>query len=107
MMRISVVIPVLNRPVALREAIESVAKQTVLPDEVIVVDDGSSDNSSDIARSFNCRIIELKDNKGEGNARNKGVEEAKGEYLFFVDSDIYIEEDTLQVIYDRIKKDNR
>ena len=102
----SVIIPVFNASATLGNCLVRIFNSGFKDFEVIIVDDNSSDNSLDIARGFNCRIVGLKDNKGEGNARNEGSEIALGEYLFFIDSDIYVEKDTLQIVYDRIKKDN-
>ena len=101
----SIIIPVFNSADTINNCLNRVFDSEFRDFEAIVVDDGSSDKSAEISRNFNCKVIELQDNKGEGNARNKGAEIAQGRYLFFLDSDIYIEKDTLQVIYDRIKKD--
>src|SRR5690606_27430906 len=71
----------------LREAIASAVGQTWEPLEVIVVDDGSTDGSADIARSFSgVRVIEQA-NGGVSSARNRGVAEANGEFLAFLDQD--------------------
>jgi GT2 family glycosyltransferase len=66
--------------------------------EVIVVDDCSSDSSSDIVTQFPCQIIRLEKNMGPAFARNRGVEKAKGEILFFTDSDVCLHENTLEMI---------
>jgi len=85
--RFSVVIPVFNREESLRKSIDSIVAQTTTDYEVIVVDDGSTDRSCDVARSYEfVRLIE-QENAGPGTARNRGVAEATGEYIAFLDSD--------------------
>jgi len=84
------VIPTWNRARLVCEAIESALSQSVGPVEVIVVDDGSTDNSADVlARSFGSRIhlLRMSHRRGPGAARNAGVGLASGELLAFLDSD--------------------
>ena len=88
MISISAVIPTYNREAILARAIESVLCQTIPADEVIVVDDGSSDSTSAVAAKFGSRIRYIKqDNAGASEARNRGVYLAKGEWIAFLDSD--------------------
>jgi len=86
---VSVIIPVFNYDRFLGEAIESVLSQTHQYLEVIVVDDGSTDRSSEVAKSFADRGVRYchQVNAGIGPARNKGVELAQGEFLAFLDAD--------------------
>jgi len=86
---VSVIIPVYNYDRYLGEAIESVLSQTYKQLEVIVVDDGSTDQSGEVARSFADRGVRYchQNNAGIGPARNKGLESAQGDYLAFLDSD--------------------
>ena len=86
---VTVIIPVYNYARYLGEAIESVLNQTYRHVEVIVVDDGSTDQSGEVARSFAARGVQYcrQDNAGIGPARNKGVELARGEYVAFLDAD--------------------
>jgi glycosyltransferase involved in cell wall biosynthesis len=86
---VSVIIPVYNYERYLGEAVESVLGQTYQNLEVIVVDDGSTDESSEVARSFAARGVVYchQDHAGIGPARNKGVELARGEFLAFLDAD--------------------
>jgi len=86
---ISVIIPVYNYDRYLGEAIESVLSQTYQHLEVIVVDDGSTDRSGEVAKSFAGRGVQYcqQVHAGIGPARNKGVELAQGEYLAFLDAD--------------------
>ena len=84
--RVSVVIPVYNGAKYLGEAIASVRAQTHSPYEVIVVDDGSTDNSAAVAEQAGVVCIR-REHAGAGAARNSGVEKASGEFLAFVDAD--------------------
>lgn len=85
---VSVIIPVYNAERYLSAAIESVLTQTVLPLEIIVVDDGSTDESGAMARRFvpNVRVV-TQANQGSAAARNCGVSLARGDYLAFLDAD--------------------
>jgi glycosyltransferase involved in cell wall biosynthesis len=87
-MLFSVVIPTFNRLPLLKEALESIWRQTFIDYEVIVVDDGSADGTPDFAHSLGERITFLEQaNCGPGPARNFAVKYAKGEYIAFLDSD--------------------
>ena len=84
---VSVIIPVYNGGRYLRAALESVFAQTYRPFEVVVVDDGSADDSGVIAQSFpEVRYIH-QTNQGVAAARNNGIETARGEYFAFLDQD--------------------
>jgi glycosyltransferase involved in cell wall biosynthesis len=86
---VSIIIPVFNSGEYLAETIESAMGQTWPNKEIIIVDDGSTDNSVSVAKEFNdpaIRIFQQK-NKGASTARNKGLAEAKGEYIQFLDAD--------------------
>ena len=86
---ISVVIPTHNRAAILLEAVESVLKQTYQNFEILIVDDGSTDNTKGIVKSVDDqRIFYLfQENAGPAAARNTGIRKAKGEYVAFLDSD--------------------
>ncbi len=85
---ISVVIPARNASATLGRAIESVLAQTFPPHEIIVVDDGSSDDSATIARAYpSVEVITLRDGRGAAAARNAGVRAAQGEWIAFLDAD--------------------
>ena len=76
---ISVIIPTYNSAAYLPEAIESALNQTVAPLEVIVVDDGSTDQTAQILERYSGRIVLItQENRGLSAARNRGIEEARG-----------------------------
>jgi len=87
---VSVVIPTYNRANMISDAIESVKLQTLQPRELIIVDDGSTDNTEEVVGSYDyekLRYIKHDDNKGFGEARNTGNRAARGRYIAFLDSD--------------------
>ena len=88
MKKISVIIPTHNRAVELKRALTSVYAQSRLPDEVVVVDDGSSDETAQLlAGHFPATRYFYQPNKGVSAARNLGIKKALGEWLAFMDSD--------------------
>lgn len=94
--RVSVVIPNYNYARTLALCLESVVAQTLRPYEIIVVDDASTDNSCQVAARFPCRVVRQERNAGVSAARNRGVAEAVGEILFFVDSDVALAPDAIE-----------
>lgn len=85
---VSCIIPVYNGERFLAEGIESLLAQTRPPDEIIVVDDGSTDGSADVARSFGDRVRYVhQENAGPAAARNRGIREATGDFISFLDAD--------------------
>lgn len=104
--KISVVIPVYNVEKYIRECIESIINQTFKDIEIIVVNDGSKDNSIKIVEEYlsdkRLKIIN-KENRGLSSARNKGMKIARGEYIYFIDSDDFIEKDVLEVLYKNLE----
>src|SRR5215210_7397761 len=86
---VSVVIPCYNQAHFLDEAIESVLSQSYTNFEVIVVDDGSTDTTSEVASGHADAGVRLfrQENRGLAGARNRGLAESKGEYVVFLDSD--------------------
>ena len=95
MPKYSIIIPVYNVEKYIKKCLESVFNQTEKDYEVIVVNDGTKDNSMDIVKEYDVKIINQK-NQGLSEARNTGLKKAKGEYILFLDSDDYIEKDLLK-----------
>jgi glycosyltransferase involved in cell wall biosynthesis len=88
MPQVSVVIPAYNSARYVREAIQSVLSQTYSKFEVVVVDDGSTDDTESAVRSFGDRVTYVRqDNKGAGAARNEGIKKSEAPYVAFLDSD--------------------
>ena len=100
---ISVIIPIYNVEKYLKECIESVINQTYTLLEIILIDDGSTDNSLKICKELakiDSRIkLYHKDNGGLADARNYGIDRATGKYITFLDSDDFIEKDMYEVLY--------
>lgn len=85
---ISVVMPVYNGAKTIVETLDSIFGQTRQPDEVIVIDDGSQDNTFDVVTSYSSKIIVIKKkNGGTANARNLGIERASGDFIAVMDAD--------------------
>jgi len=109
-MKISVIVPVYNVEKYLPRCLDSLINQTLKDIEIIVINDGSPDNSGDIIEEYkkkDKRIIYIvQENKGLGSTRNKGVSLAKGEYIYFVDSDDFLELDALEKMYNKAKEEN-
>ena len=107
---VSVIIPIYNCEKYLNECISSVLGQTYKDFELILVDDGSTDNSLNICYEFakkDSRIIVIhQENGGVSSARNKGLKNAKGEFITFVDSDDYVENDWLKMLLTAILANN-
>ncbi len=89
-MKISIVIPVYNASLTLKECLDAIFVSSFKDFEVIVVSDNSTDNSVQIAKQYQCKIIELTKNQGPAFARNSGAQIAKGDILLFIDSDVII-----------------
>lgn len=98
--KISVIVPVYNNEKYVERCINSIMEQTYKNIEIIIIDDGSKDNSLQICerlKSFDERIIIIStENCGVSHARNLGIEKATGDYIAFVDSDDYVNENYLQ-----------
>jgi glycosyltransferase involved in cell wall biosynthesis len=105
MSRISVIIPNYNRADLVGETIENMLRQSLAPAEVIVVDDGSTDNSVKVIRSFGDRVKLIEQvNQGPGAARNAGFAASTGEFIQFMDSDDLASFNKLEVQLSAIKK---
>ncbi|KOO49682.1 bifunctional glycosyltransferase/CDP-glycerol:glycerophosphate glycerophosphotransferase [Viridibacillus arvi] len=94
---VSIIVTVYNTAEFLEECLTSVTNQVYKNIEIIIVNDGSTDNSAEIIEQYTnadsrCRSINLTENKGVGFARNLGIEQATGDFVYFVDSDDFINE---------------
>lgn len=107
-MKVSVIVPVYNVEKYIFKCINSIKNQSLRDFECLIIDDGSKDNSISIAKELilddNRFTILTKNNGGLSDARNYGLKYAKGEYVCFVDSDDYIDENMLKLTYDMAKK---
>ncbi len=109
--KISIIIPMYNSETFLKKCLDSVIVQTMKSFEIIIIDDKSTDRSLKIANEYTdkfnyIKIVNLQKNNGVSFARNIGLEHARGEYIFFLDSDDFIESNFLEVMYKNIKKCN-
>ena len=92
MNKVSVIVPVYNTSIYLEECINSIINQTYKNLEIIIINDGSTDDSLKVINNFKdkrIKIIDFKSNKGVSVARNKGVEESTGDFICYLDSDDY------------------
>lgn len=105
---ISLIVPVYNVERYLAQCLESIVNQTVLFDEVILIDDGSVDKSPLICRQYvsvypYIRLIS-QENRGLSAARNRGLMQASGQYVMFLDSDDYLRTDTVKILKEQLLK---
>ncbi len=102
MPKFSLIIPVYNVEKYIKRCLDSVFQQSFKDFEVIVVDDGTKDNSMEIVKEYNVKTIH-QENQGLSAARNNGLKKATGEYIFFLDSDDWIEKDLLKELNKSLK----
>ena len=97
---VSVIIPIYNTENYLREALDSICNQTLQELEIILINDGSTDNSQAIIEEYAQKDIRIhysiQSNQGQGVARNNGLQLATGKYIYFMDSDDILETDALR-----------
>lgn len=111
-MKLSIIVPVYNVADYLAKCLDSLLAQDLLQNEyeIIVVNDGSTDNSEDIAQQYADKYANItlinQANQGLSGARNTGIKHAKGEYIQFVDSDDYLEENVLGGLMKQVEEDN-
>ena len=110
MPKVSVIIPVYDVDKYLSRCLQSVCRQTLRDIEIICVNDGSTDNSAYILAEFAARDTRLKvitqENRGLSEARNRGLDEAAGEYIAFVDSDDFVAPNFVQYLVNAAEKTN-
>ena len=108
MIKISVIVPVYNVEKYLSKCLESLVNQTLKEIEIIVINDGSPDNSQKIIDEYVKKYPKkirsfIKKNGGQGSARNLGLKYAVGEYISFVDSDDWIDLNAFEIMYNKLK----
>ncbi|WP_372518435.1 glycosyltransferase family 2 protein [Candidatus Ruminimicrobiellum ovillum] len=109
--KVSIIIPVYNVEQYLRQCLDSVCNQTFKDIEIIIVNDCSPDNSLEIIKEYQRKderivLVDLKQNVGLGFARNEGMKVAKGKYITFVDSDDWIANNYVEVLYNEIESNS-
>lgn len=110
-MDLSIIIPIYNVEDYLGECLDSIYKIKGIKKEVILVNDGSPDNSQDIIDEYKAKykeetIVIIQKNQGLSSARNAGLKEATGKYISFIDSDDFIDSDKLEALYIECVKAN-
>ena len=108
MCRISVIIPVYNVENYLERCLNSIIKQITIHDEIILVDDCSTDSSGKICKAYekkyqNIRYYKQEKNGGPSKTRNFGLEKAQGKYIIFIDSDDFVEDNYIDVMIENIQ----
>ncbi len=102
MIKYSFIVPVYNTSKYLKKCLDSLVKQNFKDFEIIIVNDGSTDNSKDIIKKYESKYSNIKvineENQGLSMARNNGVKKVSGKYIIFIDSDDYVEKDLLKQI---------
>lgn len=108
MKKISIIVPIYNEEENLRKCIESLINQTYKELEIILINDGSTDNSKEIIESFkDKRIVAIhKKNTGISDTRNIGIDKSTGDYIMFVDSDDYLELNCIERLIETAEKEN-
>jgi glycosyltransferase involved in cell wall biosynthesis len=104
---LSVVVPVRNDPERLRACLGGLRASTLREHEVIVVDDASTDDTAEVAASLGARVIRQAERTGPAAARNRGVAEARADYVMFVDADVCVHPDTLARVMAGFAEDPR
>ena len=102
--KLSIIVPVYGVEKYIDKCLDSLVKQSLKEIEIIVVNDGTKDNSQKIIDKYVKKYPEkiksyIKENGGQGSARNYGLEKANGEYIGYVDSDDFIEKDMYKKLY--------
>ncbi len=106
MVDISVIVPIYNAEKYLNKCVDSLINQTKKELEFILVNDGSTDKTEEIIKSYkDSRIKYFKNkNQGIGKTRNFGIEKATGKYIMFLDSDDYLKNNTCEILYKNVEK---
>ena len=106
MVKVSIILTAFNEERYIKKAIESILNQTFKDLELIVVNDGSTDNTLDIIKGFDDERIVLinQENRGPGASRNRALELAKGDYIMYLDGDDWYCEEAVEIAYEEIKR---
>jgi GT2 family glycosyltransferase len=103
---VTAIIPTWNRADLLRSILTNLASQNRPPDQVIVVDNGSTDSSESTAREFDVEWIALPENRGFAGAVNEGVRRAKGDWILIVNNDVVLASDWLELLLASAQREN-
>ncbi len=105
---ITVIINVYNGEKFIKKCLDSIINQTYKKLEILIINDGSTDNTLKICKSYKDKRVKIITTKNQGLSlsRNTGIDNANGEYLYFVDADDFIEQDTIEYLYNLCKKYN-
>lgn len=110
MPKVSIIIPIYNVEKYLRNCFDSVLNQKFKDIEVLAINDGSPDSSQEIVDEYAAKYdfikSYIKENGGQSDARNFGLTKASGEYVFFLDADDWLDENALEIMYNRAKNDD-
>ena len=109
--KLSIIVPVYGVEKYIDKCLNSLVKQSLKEIEIIVVNDGTKDNSQKIIDKYVKKYPDkiksyIKENGGQGSARNYGLEKANGEYIGYVDSDDFVEKDMYKKLYNKAKENN-
>lgn len=110
MAKVSVIVPVYNVEAYIKKCLDSLVNQTLKDIEIIIVDDGSTDKSASIIKEYEQKHSNIKyykkENGGLSDARNYGLQYARGKYVAFLDSDDYVDVNLYKKMYEKAKKDD-
>lgn len=111
MCKVSIIVPIYNTEKYLKKCLDSLVNQTLNDIEIILVNDGSTDNSQNIINEYTAKYPDkikafTKENGGQASARNLGISQASGEYLAFVDSDDWVEFNMYEELCNKAIKEN-
>lgn len=100
MIKVSIIMPAYNSEKFIEKALSSIPNRDDI--EIIVINDGSTDSTAEIAKEFNVKLIDRKENMGIGYSRKEGLTYAQGEYIMFFDSDDTIIEENFNIVIDML-----
>lgn len=108
MVKVSIIVPAYNESSRIRKCINSLINQQFKDIEIVVINDGSIDNTLDILNGYNDNRIKVfsQKNQGQGAARNLGIEKSCGQYIMFVDADDFVDENIVNTLLTKLESDN-